>query len=327
MSSSHSPRVSIGVPVYNGENYLAEAIESILAQSYANFELIICDNSSTDKTAEICEKYVSRDLRINYFRNEHNLGAIPNFNRTLSLSTGEYFKWVAHDDVLMKEYLKRCLAALEGNPNAVLCQTLIQYIDGNGENIEIYDSQLIGAEAPQASTRFAAITLLPHPCNEIFGLIRTQALMRKNPMGTFHGADRALLAELALYGQFIQLHEPLLKMRLHPTRYTESRTRPEDRLAWHDTQIAGKMHFPTWRLYWEYLTMVRTKLKSPRERLRCYGHLLRWWLYNWNWVRMVVDLAAVIVPSTPTHAERIKQKLFGPRPGAPRGKGDQMISH
>jgi len=327
MSSSHSPRVSIGVPVYNGENYLAETIESILAQSFTNFELIICDNCSTDNTAEICEKYVSRDRRINYSRNEHNLGAIPNFNRTFSLSTGEYFKWAAHDDVLTKDYLINCLSALEGNTHAVLCQSLVQYIDGNGENMKIFDSQLSGTKDPHASTRFAAITLLPHPCNEIFGLIRTQVLMRKNPMGTFHGADRALLAELALYGQFIQLHEPLLKMRLHPTRYTESRTRPNDRLVWHDTQSAGKMHFPTWRLYREYLTMVRTKLKSPRERLCCYGHLLRWWIFNWNWARMTVDLVAVIAPGTTTHAERIKQKLFGPRPGAPRGKGNKTVFH
>jgi glycosyltransferase involved in cell wall biosynthesis len=314
-SSGHSPRVSIGVPVYNGENYLAEAIESILAQSYTNFELIICDNCSTDNTQEICEGYVSRDRRINYSRNEHNLGAIPNFNRTFSLSTGEYFKWAAHDDVLMEDYLKGCVDALEENPTAVLCQSLIQYIDRNGENIEIYDSQLSGTEALQASTRFAAVTLLPHPCNEIFGLFRRQALMRRNPMDAFHGADRALLAELALYGRFIQLPKPLLKMRLHLSRYTESFTRPKDRQAWHDTQSVGKMHFPTWRLYWEYLKVVRTKSISTLERVSCYGHLLTWWIYNWNWARMIVDLVAVIVPSTTTHAERIKQKLFSPRPG------------
>jgi glycosyltransferase involved in cell wall biosynthesis len=327
MSLGHSPRVSIGVPVYNGETYLAEAIESILAQSYTNFELILCDNCSTDKTAEICQEYVSGDRRIKYVRNEHNLGAIPNFNRTFSLSTGDYFKWLAHDDVVTKEYVQACLTALEGNPTAVLCQSLIQYIDGKGENIEIYDSQLSGAQAPHASTRFAAIILLPHACNEVFGLIRRPALVREYPLGTFHGADRALMAELALYGQFIQLREPLLKMRLHPSRYTESRTRPEDRLVWHDTQRAGKIHLPTWRLYGEYLTMVRTKPMSPRERVRCYGHLLRWWLHNWNWARMVVDLVAVIVPSATTHAERIKHKLFGPRPGASGRKGGQSIFH
>lgn len=323
LSSRSSPRVSIGIPVYNGENYLEEAIESILAQSYRNFELIICDNCSTDKTSDICGKYASRDPRINYSRNDYNLGAIPNFNRVFSLSTGDYFKWAAHDDVLEENYLKDCFAALENNTDAVLCQSLVQYIDGNGQNIEIYDSKLCGAEASQASKRFAAVTLLPHPCNEIFGLIRRRVLARKNPMETFHGADRALLAELALYGRIIQLPQPLLKMRLHSSRYTESRSRPEDRLAWHDTKKGGKIHFPTWRLYREYFRMVRTKLPSRRQRLFCYIHLLRWWIHNWNWARMAVDLVSVIAPGATTHAERIKQKLFSPRPGAPRRKRDQ----
>ena len=327
MPSSTRPRVSIGLPVYNGERYLAEAIESILAQSFSNFELIICDNRSTDKTPEICQKYASHDLRIRYFRNDHNLGASPNYNRTFSLSNGDYFKWIAHDDVLTKDYLKKCLAALEANPHAVLCQSLIQYIDTNGENLGIYDSRLHGTEAVQASIRFAAITLLPHPCNEVFGLIRKNGLVKKDPMGTFHGGDRALLAELALCGQFIQLREPLSKMRLHPARYTESQTRPRDRMAWHDTQSRGKMHFPTWRLYREYLTIVWTKTKSPGERLYCYGHLLRWWTCNWNWARMVVDVVAVFVPNATTYAERVKQRVFRPRPGAPDKKRDRTIFH
>lgn len=313
--------------VYNGERYLAEAIESILAQSYSHFDFIIGDNCSTDHTSEICEKYASLDRRITYFRNEHNLGSIPNYNRICSFFTGEYFKIAAHDDVLQKDYLEKCLAALEKDPNAVLCQSLVQYIDESGENLEIYDSRLSGTTDPRAPTRFAAVTLLPHPCNEICGLIRRRALKRKNPFGVFHGADRALLAELALYGQFIQLREPLLKMRLHPHRYTESRTRPEDRLVWHDTDRAGKSHLPTWRLYLEYLTMVWTTLPSPHERLLCYGHLLRWWFVNWNWARMIVDLVAVIVPGATTVAERIKQKLFSPRPGAPRGKRNHTPSH
>ena len=326
-SSADSPPVSIGLPVYNGANYLEEALESILAQTYTNIELILCDNCSTDSTPEICRKYASRDRRVRYYRNERNLGSIPNFNQTFSLSTGVYFKWAAHDDVLEKDYVKDCLAAMEENTQAVLCQSLVQYIDGNGQNIEIYDSRLYGTEASHASTRFAAVTLLPHPCNEIFGLIRRQGLNRKDPFGTFHGTDRALLAELALHGQFIQLRKPLLKMRLHPSRYTESHTRPDQRLAWHGTASAGKTHFPTWRLYREYFTIVRKAVPSWRPRLLCYGHLLRWWACNWNWARMIVDLVAVVAPGATTHAERIKQKFFAPRPGAPRGKQDHEVFH
>ena len=276
-SSADSPPVSIGLPVYNGENYLEEALESILAQTYTNLELILCDNCSTDGTQEICRRYASRDPRVRYFRNERNLGSIPNFNQTFSLSTGVYFKWAAHDDVLGKDYVKDCLAAMEENADAVLCQSLIQYIDGKGQPIEIYDSRLRGTETDHPPTRFAAIALLPHPCNEIFGLVRREGLKRTDLMGMFHGADRALLAELALQGQFIQLRKPLLKMRLHPSRYTESHSRPDQRLAWHGTASSGKMHFPTWRLYREYFSMVKKFVPSWRSRLLCYGHLLRWW--------------------------------------------------
>ena len=103
--SENEPRVSIGMPVYNGEKYLEEAIQSILAQTYSDFELVISDNASTDKTQEICLEYAARDSRVRYHRNEKNLGAAPNYNRTFELSTGQYFKWADYDDLLAEEFL------------------------------------------------------------------------------------------------------------------------------------------------------------------------------------------------------------------------------
>jgi glycosyltransferase involved in cell wall biosynthesis len=99
------PKVSIGVPVFNGENYLAQALESILAQDFADFEVIISDNCSTDKTPEICTSFAKRDSRVKYFRNDSNIGASPNYNRTFELSRGEYFKWCAHDDRCGRAFL------------------------------------------------------------------------------------------------------------------------------------------------------------------------------------------------------------------------------
>src|SRR5215207_1517689 len=107
------PRVSVGLPVYNGENYLAEAIDSVLAQTYQNFELIISDNASTDSTEEICRDYAARDRRIRYFREPQNRGAAWNFNHTFELARGEYFKWVAHDDVIGPQYLARTVDQLD----------------------------------------------------------------------------------------------------------------------------------------------------------------------------------------------------------------------
>ena len=111
--------VSIGLPVYNGENYLSAAIESIAAQTFQDFELIISDNDSTDRTPEICRHYMMQDKRIRYFRNKRNLGAAPNYNRTYELSQGQYFKWTAHDDIICPDFLAKCVVALEAEPEAV----------------------------------------------------------------------------------------------------------------------------------------------------------------------------------------------------------------
>ena len=126
------PLVGIGMPVYNGMRYVAEAIDSILRQSYESFELVICDNASTDGTADLCRKFAASDPRIRYFRNDTNIGAHPNYNRTFELTRGKYFKWAPHDDVLHHDFLSACVEALEADPGVVICQTLLDYIDDQG---------------------------------------------------------------------------------------------------------------------------------------------------------------------------------------------------
>src|SRR5512139_3267591 len=115
------PRVSIGVPVYNGENFLKDALDSLLAQTFKDFEIVIADNVSTDQTEEICRSYAAKDARIRYYRNETNIGAGPNHNRVFELSRGEYFKWVCHDDMCAPEFLERCIEVLDRDPSVVLC--------------------------------------------------------------------------------------------------------------------------------------------------------------------------------------------------------------
>ena len=99
------PRVSIGLPVLNGEKYVAEALDAILAQSFLDFELIISDNASTDATPDICADYARRDARIRLHRHPSNLGAAPNFNFVFQRSRGEYFKWAAHDDQISSDFI------------------------------------------------------------------------------------------------------------------------------------------------------------------------------------------------------------------------------
>jgi glycosyltransferase involved in cell wall biosynthesis len=321
-SAPKPPRVSIGLPVYNGEKYLRAAIDSILAQTFVDFELIISDNASNDGTEIICRNYSAQDRRILYVRNACNIGAAPNYNQTFDLSKGEYFKWIAHDDVLSPDYLARCVEALDANADAVLCQSLIRYINEHGQEICIYDSPLDDATSIRSSDRFAAVILLPHPCNEFFSLIRRKMLIGSLLHGHFHGGDRALLAELALRGRFLRLDEPLSMMREHPNRYTRVMTRPKDRLAWHDMRAPGRYSLPTFRLYFEYWRIVSRNIDSLTDRIPCYNHLLRWWTVNWNWLRMPVDMAALIAPDIVTAAERAKYRMFGPPPGPfQRAKG------
>ena len=314
-SAAKVPLVSVGLPVFNGEAFLEDAIRSVLTQNLDDLELILCDNASHDRTAEICRDYEARDPRVRYYRNPRNLGAAANYNLAFDHARGHYFKWLAHDDRMLPSFLSKAYRVLEERTDAVLCNSVVSYIDSTGAQIGLYDSRLAGADSYSPSVRFAWMVLRSHTCVDFFGLIRRDTLRDSLLHGTFHGADRALLAQLSLRGRLIQLPAPLLVMREHPNRYTRSQQRAADRAAWHDSAQAGKPSFPTWRLYGEYLKLVRREVLTPNERSRCYGVLARWWAYNWNVARAMVDLLAVAVPSAPAQAERLKNRLFGLAPG------------
>jgi glycosyltransferase involved in cell wall biosynthesis len=309
------PVVSVGLPVFNGESFIEVAIRSVIAQTFDDLELIVCDNASTDRTAEICNDYAARDPRIRYFRNPRNLGAAPNYNLAFSRARGRYFKWLAHDDRLLPSYLAKTKCILDERPDAVLCNTVVSYIDVAGASLGIYNSELARGDSQSPSERFAWMVLRSHSCVDFFGLIRTETLRTSALHGSFHGADRALLAQLALRGRLIQLPAPLLEMREHPHRYTRAQARAADRAAWHDTNLQSRVSFPTWRLYAEYLKMIRRECLSIEERARCYMVLARWWFQNWNAVRAAVDVVAVVAPGVPGTAERIKTRVFGAAPG------------
>ena len=314
-SAAEAPLVSVGLPVFNGEAFLEEAIRSALGQTLGDLELILCDNASGDRTAEICRDYAAREPRIRYFRNPRNLGAAANYNLAFSHARGRYFKWLAHDDRMLPSFLAKTCRVMEERRDAVLCNTVVSYIDSTGSQIGLYDSELSGADSFSPSIRFAWMVLRSHTCVDFFGLIRRERLRGSLLHGSFHGADRALLAQLALRGRMVQLPAPLLAVREHPDRYTRSQRRATDRAAWHDSAHGNQPSFPTWRLYGQYLKLVQHETLTPQERARCYWVLARWWGYNWNAVRAAVDLVAVALPSAPAQAERMKNRLFGAAPG------------
>ena len=129
---AQQPRVSMGLPVYNGEQYLATALDSLLAQTFTDFEIVISDNASTDATEEICRRYAARDARIRYVRQPENRGSVFNFNHVFELARGEYYRWHAHDDVCAPTFLDRCVELLDQDPTIVGCHSLKVKIDQGG---------------------------------------------------------------------------------------------------------------------------------------------------------------------------------------------------
>lgn len=322
-ASAAPPTVGIGMPVFNGERYLDAAVSSILSQSLGDFELVICDNASTDGTEEICRRFAASDPRIRYVRHPQNLGAHPNYNRSFELSRGRYFKWAAHDDVLRPGFLEACVAALEKNMDAALCQSDIDYIDEDGSSIGVRQSQLPGAESPDPVIRFAALVLKPHDCQAMMGVFRRSILQGSILLPSFHGADRAMLAQIALFGRYIHVPGALIQVRDHAGRYSRSRKRPGDQADWHDTRVRATRGLPVWRTYSAYWQAVATAPLDPRSRMRARVRLCEWWFRNYNSARAAVDVLGVLAPALPDVAERLKQRFFSPAPGA----GEARRSH
>jgi hypothetical protein len=314
-SVERPPMVSIGLPVFNGENYLAEAIRSVLDQRFADFELIVCDNASTDKTGEIARQFAATDPRVHYVRNPANIGAAPNYNLAFERARGRYFKWLAHDDRMLPDYLTRTVETMEACPELVLCNSRVEVIDETGRHIGDYASVLDGADRLPPARRFARFVLEPHTGVDIFGLMRSSALTGSVLHPSFHGADRALLAQLALRGPMRQLPTALLQIREHGQRYTRQATSARRRADWHDTTRRSGTQVPILKLYATYAAIVGGEPLSPADRRRCRLALARWWLVNWNSLRVVVDVTALLLPGVVGVAERFKVRVAGAAPG------------
>jgi glycosyltransferase involved in cell wall biosynthesis len=287
--SENKPRVSIGLPVYDGENYLAETLDSILAQTYSDFELTISDNASTDRTEDICQVYAARDPRIRYYRNEQNLGAAWNYNRVFELSTGEYFKWAAHDDLCAPEYLEWCVEILDRQPDVVLCYAKTCIIDQRGEVVENYFDGF-NLRSPKPHVRLRGFFRAPGLCNPVFGLIRANTLKRTPLIGNYRASDRVLLGELALHGQFYEIPEYLFLRRGHPQRSLAANVTDSDIAAWYDPAMRGKILLPRWRRLLEYLRATKRAPLRWSERVRCYMQIGRFALLPEKWSGMGKDL-------------------------------------
>ena len=206
MSGTNTPQplVSIGMPVYNGSSYLRVAIDSLLAQTLDDFEIVISDNASEDDTQQICEEYVARDDRVKYSRVAENLGALPNFNRVWELSSGKYFKWASHDDWISPRYLEKCVEAMEADDGIALAYGQMCRIDGeDNTKVLVYAPAPIVRSTSMISRFHDSLWKLKfHP---IFGVFRSDVFGETMGLTNNPEPDRILLAEVPIRGRFSQL--------------------------------------------------------------------------------------------------------------------------
>ncbi|MFT5051725.1 MAG: glycosyltransferase involved in cell wall biosynthesis [Chlamydiales bacterium] len=275
------PRLSVGVPVFNGERFLRLALDSVLAQTYTDFEVVICDNASDDGTQEICREYAARDGRIRYLRSETNLGAAANYNRTFKESRGELFKWMPHDDAIDPVNLQRCVEALDADPTVVLAYPRTSIIDEEGQEIRRVDEGLhMPFEKPH--TRLGWLVTHMLMCNAVVGVVRRETLAQTRLIDGFSGSDCILLVELAMLGKFSEVPEYLFLRREHTNSSLQSNTEQVDLDQWFDTSVSRGSRFPWLRLLREQWRSVGRMPLAAGERLACYLQIGRWVLKRWR---------------------------------------------
>ncbi len=192
------------MPEYNGADYVRIAIDSILLQTFRDFELVISDNASEDETQKICEEYAAKDDRIIYSRVSENLGALPNFNRVWELPSGKYFKWASHDDWISPRYLQKCIEAMGADNGIALAYGQMCRL-GGGDNTKVLvhtPKETIHSTSMISRFHDSLWKLKFYP---IFGVFRSSVFGDTIGLTNNPGSDRILLAEIAIRGRFSQL--------------------------------------------------------------------------------------------------------------------------
>ena len=277
-----TPHVSIGMPVFNAEAYIAEALESLLTQTYSDFEIIISDNASTDQTESICRQYVTRDPRVCYHRQAENVGAIGNFNHVFELARGEYFKWASYDDICLPTFLQRCVEVLEQDEQIVWCHTESGKIDEDGNVLTRDDPKAEGLahtsetglprefhDSLRPHQRFKGVLLGTNWCVDSYGLIRAEALRKTSMLPACYGAEKVLMGALSLIGPYHEIAETLFFQRVHPAASSRI-NKAAEQLTFMDSKASSRFASTRMRLLSGHLRSVANTKMPIGERLKCH---------------------------------------------------------
>lgn len=217
-------KLSIGIPVFNGEKFLRQCLDSLLTQTFANFELIISDNASDDSTSDICNEYSKKFKNFRYFKQKKNMGIKWNFNFVLEQAKCNYFIWVAVDDTFLPNFLKKNLEILESQQNLVGCISKIKPYDLNDLKISDTD-EFFKNVTKQLRTRFrkrgtysikgtyderVRFYLKKSTCQIIYGVIKTSVIRKSIIIEEFEGSDWCINLNILKQGDFHVIDEVLM---------------------------------------------------------------------------------------------------------------------
>jgi GT2 family glycosyltransferase len=209
------PRLTIGLPVRNGGDHLAEALDSLLAQTYADFDLVVSDNASDDDTQEIVQARVAYDARVRYMRRDDPVGAAENFDRVLAEASGELFAWAAHDDIWEPLFLERLIALLDAHQGAALAFCDVDNVDERGRSVKhLRGVRGVAGGGPRVVRliRYLRSAEWKGRANAVYGVARTEALRASGGLRAYTaaawGQDFHLLFKVVAQGAIV--HEPTL---------------------------------------------------------------------------------------------------------------------
>jgi glycosyltransferase involved in cell wall biosynthesis len=297
------PRITLAMPVYNGEAFIETAIKSILKQSFSDLELVITDNASVDGTEAICRRLAEADSRIRYYRNEKNLGAAANYNLGYEYARGEFFKWCAHDDYISENYVEAAVAALDRDREAIMAYGRSEMIDAMGRPAEAESAVLEGLDNPDAAWRFLKVVRTGGSCSAIFGVFRRASLALSLLHRPYYSSDRALLAEMALLGRFILVPGIVFYNRAHPNR-SMSLTDRVARMMWQNAASGKKIaleHLPLLR----QISQVAWRHRDKVPVIRTAPHLLAWTLTPRQAGAYGIEVVSIFAPGLANAARQM----------------------
>lgn len=277
---SHTPRLTIGMPVRNGAQYIRAALDSILSQSFSDFELIISDNASNDDTGAILRKVAAADNRVIVHSLSTNIGAAANFNFVLDAARAPYFKWATHDDACGNGLLQSCVRLLDRDTGIVLAYARTLLIDGDGAPIDSYDDglHLVDARPSRRYARYHSRFRRMGLVNPMYGVARRDDLRAVGGLGAYGNSDIVLLGALAIRGKIYQVDDAVFYRRVHAGMTVQRFASDADRLRYLDPSAAPTNHVYR-RMALEHARVVARARLSPVQLVASMAQVMKfvWW--------------------------------------------------